>query len=94
MIEWTDTARRHLDQLFDYFAIAADEAVAERVLWRIVNNVQQLSLFPMSGRVGRISGTRELPLINTPFIAVYSLEPGRIAILAIYHGAQRWPESL
>jgi toxin ParE1/3/4 len=42
----------------------------------------------------RILGTRELIISNTPFIAAYTVEKNRIVILALYHGAQYWPEQL
>jgi plasmid stabilization system protein ParE len=29
---------------------------------------------------------------NTPFIAAYAIDRADIIILAIYHGAQQWPE--
>jgi len=29
---------------------------------------------------------------NTPLISAYTIEKARIVILAVYHGAQRWPE--
>jgi plasmid stabilization system protein ParE len=60
---------------------------------RIVTTVQQLARFPMSGRSGRAPGTRELVISNTPFIAAYAIDHDRIVILAIYHGAQQWPEA-
>jgi plasmid stabilization system protein ParE len=60
---------------------------------QIVNGVQQLAAFPMSGRAGRVSGTRELVISNTPFIAAYAIDKADIVVLAIYHGAQHWPES-
>ena len=47
---------------------------------------------PMSGRAGRVPGTRELVVANTPFLMAYAIEEARIVILAVYHGAQRWPE--
>jgi plasmid stabilization system protein ParE len=59
---------------------------------QIVTTVQQLEAFPMSGRVGRVRGTRELVVANTPFIAAHTIQKARIVILAVYHGAQRWPE--
>jgi plasmid stabilization system protein ParE len=34
----------------------------------------------------------ELVVAGTPFIAAYTVDQERIVILAIYHGAQRWPE--
>jgi plasmid stabilization system protein ParE len=59
----------------------------------IVASVQLLASFPMSGRTGRVPGTRELVISNTPFIAAYTIDHERIVILAIYHGAQKWPEA-
>lgn len=59
---------------------------------RLVSSVQQLATFPMSGRPGRVRGTRELVIASTPFIAAYAVEGNRIVILALYHGAQQWPE--
>jgi toxin ParE1/3/4 len=92
MIEWTEQATRQLDQAHDYIALSNSEEVADRITARILNSVQQLAAFPMSGRAGRVSGTRELVIANTPFIAAYAIEKARIVILALYHGAQRWPE--
>lgn len=92
-IEWAQEATRQLDQAHDYIALSNSEEVAERITMRIVSTIQQLAAFPMSGRSGRVPGTRELVISNTPFIAAYAVDHGRIVILAIYHGAQRWPES-
>ena len=47
---------------------------------------------PMSGRAGRVPCTRELVVVSTVFLAAYAIEEARIVILAMYHGAQRWPE--
>jgi addiction module RelE/StbE family toxin len=94
MIEWTEQAARQLDQAHDYIALSNGEDVAARITMQIVTSVEQLAAFPMSGRAGRVPGTRELVIANTPFIAAYAIEQARIAILAIYHGAQRWPEVL
>jgi len=92
-IEWTQEATRQLDQAHDYIALSNSAEVAERITTRIVSTIQQLAAFPMSGRSGRVPGTRELVISNTPFIAAYAVDHDRIVILAIYHGAQRWPES-
>ena len=92
MIEWTDQATRQLDQVHDYIVLSNSEEVAARITMRIVTSVQQLSAFPMLGRTGRVPGTRELVISNTPFIAAYAVERDRIVILAVYHGAQQWPE--
>jgi len=93
MIEWTEQAIQQLDLARDYIALSNSEEVAARITTLIVTAIQQLSTFPMSGRSGRISGTRELVISNTPFIAAYAIDRDRIVILALYHGAQQWPEA-
>ena len=92
MIEWAGQATRQLDQAHDYIALSNNEEVAARITMQIVASVQQLAAFPMSGRPGRVSGTRELVISNTPFIAAYAIAKTRIVILVLYHGAQQWPE--
>lgn len=92
-LEWTEQATRQLDQAHDYIALSNSEEVAERIATQIVTTIQQLTAFPMSGRSGRVPGTRELVISNTPFIAAYAIDHDRIVILAIYHGAQQWPEA-
>jgi len=92
MIEWTEQATRQLDQVHDYIVLSNSEQVAARIMMQIINSVQQLAAFPMSGRAGRVPGTRELVISRTPFIAAYAIDKARIVILAIYHVAQHWPE--
>jgi toxin ParE1/3/4 len=94
MIEWTEQATQQLDQAYDYISLSNNKEVAARITMQIVNGVQQLAVFPMSGRAGRVPGTRELVISNTPFIAAYAIDRADIVVLAIYHGAQHWPESL
>ena len=94
MIEWTELATRQLDQAHDYIALSNSDDIAARVTSQIVASIQLLASFPMAGRTGRVRGTRELVIANTSFIAAYAIERDRIMILAIYHGAQKWPEVL
>ena len=94
MIEWTEQALEQLDHAHDYIALSNSEEVAARITTIIVSTIQQLEGFPMSGRSGRIPGTRELVISTTPFIAAYVVDRHRIVILAIYHGAQQWPEAI
>ena len=91
MINWTEQATQQLDQAHDYIALSTGKEVASRITMQIVTSVQQLAAFPMSGRAGRVPGTRELVISNTPFIAAYAIDKADIVVLAIYHGAQHWP---
>lgn len=93
MIVWTEPAVRQLDQPHDYIALSNSEEVAVEMATRVVTSVQQLATFPLSGRAGRVPGTRELVIPSTPFIAAYTIEKDRIVVLAIYHGAQQWPKA-
>jgi len=92
MIVWTEQAFTQLNQVSDYISFSGSEGAAERVVSRILSSVQQLAKFPLSGRPGRVPGTRELVIANTPSIVAYTQHENRIVVLAIYHGAQRWPE--
>ena len=92
MIEWTAQAVQQLDQVHDYIALSNSEDVAAQIAMRVAISVQQLATFPMSGRPGRVPGTRELVISNSPFVVAYCVEKERVVILAIYHGAQQWPE--
>jgi addiction module RelE/StbE family toxin len=92
MIVWTEQAVRQLEQARDHIALSNSEDVAAEVALRILTAVEQLAAFPLSGRPGRVPGTRELVIPNTPFLAAYTVGEKETVILAIYHGAQRWPE--
>jgi toxin ParE1/3/4 len=93
MIEWTEQAARQLDQAHDYIALSNSEEVAAQITRHIAASIQQLATFPVSGRLGRVRGTRELVISNSPFVVAYCIEKEYIVILAIYHGAQQWPEA-
>ena len=43
------------------------------------------------GRTGRVAGTREL--VIAPYVIAYRSRKSVIEILAIIHGARRWPDS-
>jgi toxin ParE1/3/4 len=66
---------------------------AKTVVARIVALVSaQLPTHPESGRAGRVAGTRELVISNTPFVVPYRIRDEHIDILRIYHAARMWPE--
>jgi toxin ParE1/3/4 len=92
-IEWSPTALRHLDQLRDFIAEHDPNAAAE-VSERIGKAVDLLTPFPAIGRPGRVPHTRELVVSDTPFIVVYRVRGGTVEILAVFHGARRWPRDM
>ncbi|MGB6687706.1 MAG: type II toxin-antitoxin system RelE/ParE family toxin [Terracidiphilus sp.] len=53
----------------------------------------RLKNFPLSGRAGRVRGTRELVIPGTSYIAAYVVQENEVRIAAVLHGRQSWPES-
>ena len=89
-IRWTRPALRDLAEISDY--IGQDSpGTAHRMLGDIRRQVGQLSSHPHLGRPGRSPDTRELVITSTPYVAPYRVTAGVIEILAVIHGARRWP---
>jgi toxin ParE1/3/4 len=52
--------------------------------------VGRLADHPKLGRVGRISGTREL-IAHKHYCVVYEIDQETVWVLAIVHTARQWP---
>ncbi|HEY9346746.1 MAG TPA: type II toxin-antitoxin system RelE/ParE family toxin [Inquilinus sp.] len=92
-VRWTRQALQRLEEIGDHIALD-NPAAASRVVDTIRHKVEALTAHPQLGRIGRVAGTRELVITGTPYLAAYRVRGQQIAILAIFHGAQRWPASL
>jgi plasmid stabilization system protein ParE len=46
---------------------------------------------PHAGRPGRVPGTRELVIADTPFIVIYRVVAKTLQVIAVLHAAQKWP---
>lgn len=90
-IVWSAQAVDDLKALREYIADVNPPAAADVAL-RIVEAVEHLAEFPEKGRLGRLPHTRELVIQGTPFIAPYRVRSERLEIIAVIHGARRWPE--
>jgi len=91
-VRWSPTAIADLQSIRDYIA-QDNPAAARKVAQRIKEASTRLSSFPLSGRIGRVSGTRELVIPGTSYIAAYIVEGGEVRIAAVLHGKQRWPKA-
>ena len=91
-VVWTRKASRHLRAADDYWAGESSTAAADIMLDRIFSAVELLERFPEVGRLGRISGTRELVIVPTPFLVAYRIRRGKIEIISLLHGARKWPD--
>lgn len=88
---WSAFALSDREQIYDYIESESPRSAA-LVDGRISESVNLLLDFPESGRVGRVSGTREQIIAHTPYIAAYDIRGDVIRILRLLHGAQRWPD--
>ena len=89
-IRWTGTALRDLESLHAYIGQDNPDAAASTVE-RILTAIDALTRYPEIGRRGRVSGTREL--VVAPFVVVYRPRRDLIELIAVLHGARRWPDS-
>jgi toxin ParE1/3/4 len=91
-IAWTEPARQDLRQVFIYIAKDSPKAAA-KVLSLIKESTILLQDNPNLGRMGRVGGTRELVIPGTPYILPYRVKADQIQILAVFHGARKWPDN-
>jgi toxin ParE1/3/4 len=92
-LTWSALAIADRLAIFDFIE-QENPAAAVRIDTKIELGIRQLLQFPESGRIGRVTGTRELVITGTPYIAAYAVLPDRIRVLRILHGAQVWPDAL
>ena len=88
---WTARALSEIDAIFAY--VAADSPLAaERLAVLIEAKAQSLIDQPNMGRPGRVDGTREFVVTDTPYILPYRVRDGRVEILAALHASRHWPD--
>jgi plasmid stabilization system protein ParE len=71
--------------------VALDKpGAATKLTYRIKTSADSLANFPLSGRVGRVPGTREWVIPGTPYIVSYTVTESELRILAVHHGETNW----
>jgi toxin ParE1/3/4 len=91
-IRWLNLAVDDLEQIADYIA-QDNPSAANRMVGRLWASVKMLASHPETGRPGRVNGTRELVVSQTPFIIPYRISNSEIQILRVLHGARKWPHT-
>jgi toxin ParE1/3/4 len=89
-IRWMPLAEQDLEAAYEYVR-HDNENAAKQLVARILSAVGMLTRYPLAGREGRVRGTRELGVARTPYVIAYRIRQDDIQILAVLHGAQRWP---
>lgn len=90
-VRYAQRAARDLRAATRYLLDRNPGAAKSQIL-TIRRAVASLTNHPNMGRAGRVEGTRELVITGTPYIAAYAVRDAEIVILAILHGARRWPD--
>lgn len=79
-----------VDAVVDYIA-GESPAAADRMADKIEHSVEQLANYPAMGRAGRVVGTRELVISDTPYVVAYRVREEAVEVLCLFHAARRWP---
>ena len=86
---WTPDALDDRRAIYDY--IEADNPGAALTMDGLFSErVRHLIEHPGLGRVGRITGTREL-MVHKNYILVYDKTAELVRVLRVLHAARRWP---
>ena len=91
-VRWTMPAANQLQSIFEYIAVE-NKPAAYRTVRRIREAVLLAARMPYFGRIGRTEGTREITVTGTSCLVAYRIAENMIHVLAVMHGAQKWPES-
>jgi len=92
-LEWSVLSLADRTAIFDFIE-ADNPRAAVAIDDRIETRVEDLAQFPEMGRTGRIEGTRELVISDTPYIAAYRVTGDTVRIPRVLHGAQQWPDEM
>ena len=90
-VVWSRRAIDNLVALRDYIADDSPRS-AGSVAHQILDAVELLTAQLHIGRPGRITGTRELVVAGTPYVIPYRVRKGKLELLAVFHGRQKWPD--
>lgn len=86
----TEAAEADLDEMVDYIS---EDSVANAIALdaRVRDEIRALGAFPEFGRVGRVTGTRELIVPHDRCVVIYEVRSDAVWVLRVMHGGQLWP---
>ena len=95
LIKWSEHADDDLAEILASFLNLDEEERGKRIVSLIIKSTTGLVRYPLSGKPGRMQGTRELILQKLPYILVYrALSPEILEVARVLHTSKLWPESL
>jgi addiction module RelE/StbE family toxin len=90
-VKWLRRALRNLEQARNY-VFQDNPTAAQELILKIQNAANQLQNYPFMGKNGRVEGTKELIISNSPYILIYRIKEESVEVLRILHTSKRYPE--
>lgn len=90
-VKWLRRALRNLEQARNY-VFQDNPTAAQELIIKIQNAANQLQNYPFMGKNGRVEGTRELIISNSPYILIYRIKEETVEVLRILHTSKFYPE--
>ncbi len=91
-VKWIRRALLDLEEVEAYVAARDNPAAAAETVLGIARAVSLLQEQPGIGRAGRVPGTRELVIPDSPYIVPYRVKDNIVQVLRVYHASRRWPD--
>ena len=85
-VRWSPEAADNLVEIYEHLLLA-DSPFSASTVEKIYEAVSSLAEFPYRGRLGRITGTREL-VLALPYTVVYRVQNDAAQIVSIRHQAR------
>lgn len=89
-LRWTAIAASDLEDIQDYLS-RKHPSFAKPTTRAIFDAIRSLREIPLRGRVGVVSGTRELFMTPLPYVVVYRVTGQIVEVLRVWHTSQDRP---
>jgi plasmid stabilization system protein ParE len=90
-IRYTKLAAEDLKNGYEHI-FADNRSAARDVIVRVMQTLDLLASEPRIGHPGRVKGTYEFLVLNTPYIIVYMVEGNELIVVSFLHTSRRYPE--
>ncbi len=84
---WRPQAAADLESISLYLSLNA-APLRQPTVRSLFQGIESLRHFPYRGRIGAVSGTREIVFPRLPYIATYLIEKDTVIMLNIWHTSQ------